>query len=186
TAVCSHTRVLALTWVYSNTGVKMPIAEIADWLAKDVNAFRAPSDQVLLCVDGVHGFGTEAVSFSQMGCHFLVAGCHKWIYGPRGTGIWCGTKEAWEQYVPISPTSSREQKPGLRNSPGGVHPYEHQWALEEAFRFLLAVGPGDIQSRVHGLASAVKHELASIPGLSVITPMSPTLSSGIVCFDVPG
>ena len=184
-AVCSHTRVLALTWVHSNTGVKMPIRDIADWLSKDVNANRSPADRVLLCVDGVHGFGVEATTFPQLGCDFFVAGCHKWIFGPRGTGVWCGTKEAWEQYVPITPTSSRNL-PGLRNSPGGVQDYEHRWALQETFEFLVRVGPADIQQRVHSLATAVKEELRAIEGVTVVTPLKPELSSAIVCLDVAG
>ena len=59
------TRVVALTWVDSNTGLKLPIAEIARAIGQ-VNDKRDPEDQVLLCVDGVHGFGNEDVSFAAL------------------------------------------------------------------------------------------------------------------------
>src|SRR6185312_6697879 len=48
-AVTARTRVVAVTWVHSSTGVKLPIRAIAD-------ALRG---RALLCVDGVHGFGIE-------------------------------------------------------------------------------------------------------------------------------
>src|SRR5262245_25333050 len=53
-AVGPRTRALAVTWVHSSTGVKLPIRRMADAL-KDVNKKRAEADRVLLCVDGVHG-----------------------------------------------------------------------------------------------------------------------------------
>jgi selenocysteine lyase/cysteine desulfurase len=184
-AVCSHTRVVALQWVYSSTGVKLPLAEIADWLNSKVNPGRAPEDRILLCIDGVHGFGVEDATFRQLGCDFFVSGCHKWAFGPRGTGIWCGASDAWLQYRQLVPTSSNDKKIGLRNSPGGVQAYEHIWALEEAFRLLIKE-KARIAKHVHGLTTDFKRELAKIRGISIITPMSVDYSAGIVCFDIEG
>jgi len=47
------TRVLALTWVHSSTGVKLPVREIADVVAQ-ANGDRAPAHRILFCLDGVH------------------------------------------------------------------------------------------------------------------------------------
>ena len=49
-----------------------------------------PRDQYLLCVDGVHGFAAVDVDLPDLGCDFLAAGTHKWLFGPRGTGILWG------------------------------------------------------------------------------------------------
>src|SRR5919197_3768276 len=57
-AVRPHTRALAVTWVHSSTGVKLPVRAIADELP----------ERVLLCVDGVHGFGAEATRVAALGC----------------------------------------------------------------------------------------------------------------------
>jgi selenocysteine lyase/cysteine desulfurase len=54
-----------------------------------------PEDRVFLCVDGVHGFGVEAATPAALGCDSLVAGCHKWLFGPRGTGLIWGRSDAW-------------------------------------------------------------------------------------------
>ena len=53
-AISPRTRVLAVTWVHSSTGVKLPLRAIADAL-RPLNASRPPAERVLLCVDGVHG-----------------------------------------------------------------------------------------------------------------------------------
>nr|QQZ50877.1 aminotransferase class V-fold PLP-dependent enzyme [Phenylobacterium glaciei] len=98
-----QTRVLALTWVHSSTGLKMPIRAIADALIP-INASRAPQEKVLFCVDGVHGFGVEDTTLPQLGCDFLVAGCHKWLFGPRGTGVIFGTPLGWSRVEPTVPS----------------------------------------------------------------------------------
>lgn len=87
-ALSERTRVLALTWVQSNTGVKLPIRRIGR-LVRALNRSRSRSDRILFCVDGVHGFGVENTSFEELCCDFLVAGCHKWLFGPRGTSSSC-------------------------------------------------------------------------------------------------
>ena len=48
-----RTRVVAVTWVHSSTGVKLPMRRIADALG------AASAAGSLLCVDGVHGLGVE-------------------------------------------------------------------------------------------------------------------------------
>jgi isopenicillin-N epimerase len=103
TAIKPATRVAAVTWVHSSTGLKLPIRRMADAL-REINQERDRSERVLLCVDGVDGFGVEDVDMRGLGCDFLVAGCHKWLFGPRGTGLMCGTEDAWKYVLPTVPT----------------------------------------------------------------------------------
>ena len=99
-----ETRALAITWVHSSTGMKLPVRAIADALL-EINRDRDEDERVLLCVDGVHGFGNQDVSPADLGCDFLVSGCHKWLFGPRGTGLIWGDPSAWERVVPTIPLS---------------------------------------------------------------------------------
>ena len=195
-AIGPRTRALAVTWVHSSTGVKLPIRRMADALA-DLNRHRDAADRVLLCVDGVHAFGVEDATVEQLGCDFLVAGCHKWLFGPRGTGVVYGRPEAWKGHAGIIPTFDWAAykawmrgeppdalPPGPRTSPGGFHSFEHRWALAEAFRFHQRIGKPRVAARIHELAGRCKDGLASIPKVRLYTPRSPALSAGIVCFDV--
>jgi selenocysteine lyase/cysteine desulfurase len=196
-AIGPHTRAFACTWVHSSTGVKLPIRRMADAL-RDVNRKRAEADRVLLCVDGVHAFGVEQESVGDLGCDFLVAGCHKWLFGPRGTGIVWGNSDAWKGNDGIIPTfdwgafqawihgKSYDGPPGPRVSPGGFQSFEHRWALAEAFRFHMRMGKPRVTARIHELATRCKQGLAAIPKVKVKTPMSPALSAGITCFEVQG
>lgn len=195
--VTPATRVVAITWVHSGTGVRLPVRAIADALAA-ANAGRGPDERALLCVDGVHGLGAVDAGVSDLGCDFLVAGTHKWLFGPRGTGIVWGRSDAWGQVDPaipaFEPNSFGEWRNGLppaptdgvRFTPGGYHSFEHRWALAEAFRFQLDIGRDRVAARTTEQATALKAGLAELPGVRVVTPAAEDLSAGIVCFDVEG
>jgi isopenicillin-N epimerase len=198
-AVAPETRVVALTWVHSSTGLKLPLKRIADAL-KEVNAKRDDSQKVLLCVDGVHGFGVEDIEMREIGCDFFMAGCHKWLFGPRGTGIIWGNERAWAAVTPIIPTFMavevrnawmRDDEPSDRTTarrmtPGGFKAFEHQWAMAEAFKFHLDIGKDKIAARTHELNRQFKEGLSGMSHVKLHTPRDENLSSGIVCFDIDG
>lgn len=195
--ISEKTRVVAVTWVHSSTGVKLPIRAMAD-LIQGINAKRTDADQILFCVDGVHGFGIENEDISQLGCDFFIAGTHKWIFGPRGTGLIWGKDSAWQRTNAVIPSfsqsydvwmgySTQDQVPiGEHMSPGGFHSFEHRWALPEAFKLHLQLGKANVQSRIHQLNSQTKEGLAEMPHIRLYTPKAQGLSSGLVCFDVEG
>jgi isopenicillin-N epimerase len=183
-AIRPSTRVLAVTWVHSSTGVKLPIRRIADALAS-VNRGRDEDSRVLLCVDGVHGLGVETAALPGLGCDFFVAGCHKWLFGPRGTGFVWGRPDAWPAVTHTIP-SFGAGGPGGANTPGGFHSFEHRWALAEAFAFHRRIGKARVEARIHSLSARLKAGLEATPRVRLFTPRSRELSAGIVCFEVGG
>jgi isopenicillin-N epimerase len=195
--VSDNTRVLGVTWVHSNTGLKTPLSKLSQALAK-INQQRDQSNRVLMVVDGVHGFGIERETFEELGCDFLISGCHKWLYGPRGTGIIAGTPAAWQHVSPIIPSFSETmwdiikggQQPeavnGNHMSPGGFNTLEHHWALPSAFEFAESIGKDVIYERVHELNRLCKEGLASMSHVTLATPMDDNLSAGVVSFEVKG
>ncbi|HUP20272.1 MAG TPA: aminotransferase class V-fold PLP-dependent enzyme [Gemmatimonadota bacterium] len=194
-----ETRVLALTWVHSGTGLALPLARIASRV-REVNARRAEPDRVLLCVDGVHGFGCRDEGVDDLGFDFFAAGCHKWLFGPRGTGILWGRSGAWRHVRPTIPSFDAPEAwtawfqgraptgptTARRATPGGFKPFEHRWALTEAFEFHRAIGRGRVAERTHALARRLKEGLAQLGHVRLATPMADEISAGIVCFDVTG
>lgn len=184
-AVTARTRVVAVTWVHSSTGVRLPVARIAGELAR-LNADRAPAERALLCVDGVHGLGVENVTMPDLGCDFFAAGCHKWLFGPRGTGFLWGRRDAWSRFSPTIPTFSGMRQPGPAATPGGFHSFEHRWALAEAFDFHLLIGKARIAERIHTLNRQLKEGLRSMGHVTLLTPMADAMSAGMVVFDVAG
>ena len=184
-AVGPRTRVVALTWVHSGTGVKLPVAAIAA-LLRDANAGRDQSERALLCVDGVHGLGVEDAALADLGCDFFVAGCHKWLFGPRGTGLVWGNPRAWPAVGATIPSFSDTTTPGGAHTPGGFHSFEHRWALAAAFQLHLQLGKDRVLARIHELNQQLKAGLATMAHVRLHTPLADELSAGLVCFEVAG
>ena len=195
-AVRPRTRLVAVTWVHSSTGLKLPVRAIADALAEE-NGNRDERDRVLLAVDGVHGFGIEDAGPTDLGCDVLVSGGHKWLFGPRGTGIVWAAPDAWAETSATIPTfdgasygawlqgrTPEDLPPGPTMTPGGFHSFEHRWALADAFELHGRIGRSRIAERTHELAGHLKEGLAEIAGVHVITPLADELSAGIVCFEL--
>ena len=198
-AVGPKTRLVALTWVHSSTGLKMPIEEIGEAIAA-INARRGDEDRVLLSIDGVHGFGIENLDLRRLKLDFFAAGCHKWLFGPRGTGILWARGAAWAAARPLIPSFTDDgtweawlngEAPegpveASRMTPGGFKAFEHQWALPAAFDLHQQLGKAAVERRTHELARQLKEGLRGMRHVSLVTPVSDSLSSGIVCFDVDG
>ena len=192
------TRIVAVTWVHSSTGLKLPIHDMA-LAIQAINRSRNERDRIIFCVDGVHALGVEDFRVSELGCDFLIAGTHKWMFGPRGTGLVWGHPQAWPIARATIPTfssqaydlwmenkSSKDLPPSIHMTPGGFHSFEHRWALDEAFTFHQAIGKARVTQRIYELNQQLKQGLAAMSHVTLHTPISQDLSAGIVCFEVAG
>ena len=192
------TRIVAVTWVHSSTGLKLPIHDMA-LAIQAINRSRDERDRIIFCVDGVHALGVEDFRVSELGCDFLIAGTHKWMFGPRGTGLVWGHPKAWPIARATIPTfsgqayelwmenkSSKDLPSSVHMTPGGFHSFEHRWALGEAFTFHQTIGKSKVTQRIYELNQQLKQGLAAMTHVTLHTPMSQDLSAGIVCFEVAG
>lgn len=192
-AITPKTKALGVTWVHSSSGLKLPIRRIAEALAQ-------LDHRVTLVVDGVHGIGVEDPSMAALGADVFVAGSHKWLFAPRGTGFVWAKPEVWATMRPLIPTffsgelwgAWAEEKPiegtprAMWFTPGGFQAFEHWWAVPAAIEMHRRIGPPRITERIHTLNEQMKSELAKMPHVTLYTPRTRELSSGIVCFDVKG
>jgi isopenicillin-N epimerase len=197
-AITPKTRAVGVTWVHSGTGVKLPIRAIAEVIG-EANKRRADADRILLIVDGVHGFGVEDENVAEMGADFFIAGTHKWIFGPRGTGIVWAKAEKWKALRMMFPAFAREtfsawltgaevtapMQAGWMTQ-GGFHAFEYEWALPAAFELHKQIGRANIATRIHSLNEQCKEGLASMRHVRLHTPAGSNLSAGLVCFEVEG
>ncbi|MFC5155927.1 aminotransferase class V-fold PLP-dependent enzyme [Streptomyces amakusaensis] len=179
-----ETRVLGITWVQSGTGVRMPLRRIAD-VVREANQGRAEADRCLLVVDGVHGLAAVDQDGARLGADILVSGTHKWLFGPRGTGLVWVSPEVLDQLRPTFATFifSGGAAP---LSPGGYLAFEHAFALPTAVAFHQQLGRARVADRITRLSTRAKHGLSEIPGVTVHTPADPEMSAGITCFSVRG
>jgi len=72
------TKLISVSHVFSSTGLRTPIAEIAA---------LARANGALCIVDGAQAAGAIEVNVKTLGCHAYATSGHKWLMGPKGTGL---------------------------------------------------------------------------------------------------
>ena len=184
-AIRPQTRVLGMTWVHSGSGVKLPVGEIGA-LVRELNGKRDDNQRILYVIDGVHGFGVEDMRFADLQCDYFISGTHKWMFGPRGTGIICAASTELKHLTPTFATFSENEDFATTMTPGGYHAFEHRWALGKAFELHLQHGKAAIEARIHGLNDYLKERLAEIPAIELVTPRSARHSAGFTFFRIKG
>ena len=76
--VTPRTKVIAVPHVTCTTGQILPI--------KAICAF-AKTKGIYTLIDGAHGVGMLNLDVKDLGCDMYVSCCHKWMLGPKGTGV---------------------------------------------------------------------------------------------------
>lgn len=183
-AIRRNTRVVGITWVQSSTGLRMPVRAVAEAVRR-ANEGRSPADRCLLVVDGVHGLAAVNEDAAGLGADVVVAGTHKWLFGPRGTGLIWVAPDVLDQLRPTF-VSFIGSGGTAALSPGGFLAFEHAFALPVAVALHERLGRARVAARITQLSTRVKKGLSRIPGVTVHTPADPDLSAGITCFSVAG
>jgi isopenicillin-N epimerase len=76
----SHTRIVALSHVTTETGVRLPAGEVCALVHR-----RCPDAAVGF--DGAQAAGQLPIDFGEIGCDFYTATGYKWLLGHRGTSF---------------------------------------------------------------------------------------------------
>jgi len=182
-AIRPQTRVLGMTWVHSGSGVKLPVGEIGE-IVRRHNRDRDEARRIVYVVDGVHGFGVDNQRFADFNCDYFISGTHKWMFGPRGTGIICAASEQLGPLTPTFATFSQEEDFATIMTPGGYHAFEHRWATGKAFELHLQLGKADVQERIHQLNDRLKERLLEHRQIQLVTPRSREFSAGFTFFRI--
>ena len=147
---------------------------------------------ILSLVDAAQSVGCEVTDVQRIGCDFLCFSGHK-MYGPTGIGVLYGRKEALElldppvvgggmnaRFYPAGDYTLEELplrlEAGTQNIAGAA-------GLAAACQFIQRIGAERIGQRERQLKDRVVARIATIKGVRILNPHSPT---GILTFVVDG
>jgi selenocysteine lyase/cysteine desulfurase len=173
-ALTPRTRVLSFTHVTNSVGDVFPAAELCR-IARDRG--------VLTLVDGAQTFGVFAVNLAEMKPDFYSGSAHKWLCGPKETGVLYVNREVQDRLTasvfslyPGRVGASRALEGfGQRDEPALA-------ALGEAIRFQTTIGRDAIERRSRELAHTLAEELRRLDGVTVWTHADPARSGAVVTF----
>lgn len=180
-AFSPRTRVLALTHVSNVSGVRLPVAEL-------VEAAHARGIHVHL--DGAQTWGALQLDLHALGVDTFTASAHKWFMGPKEVGLLYVRADRVEDIWPavIAPGWGDSAETRLV----GARKFESLGQRDDAALAALGLAagihdrirPARIEGRVRMLSQRLKEGIAEL-GLSLVTPMDPALSHGVVITRAP-
>ncbi len=167
-----RTRVLSVSHVTSPTGQVLPIAHLAA-------ALRATN--CLLVVDGAQAAGAIPVDLRALGCHAYAASGHKWLMGPKGTGLLFLSRDAAKRIEPALLEDGRAAytgATGVRNIPSIL-------GLEAALQYLWSRDKSAVERRIMSLRNLVYDQLKALPMVSVLSPPPGEAAAPMVTVRLP-
>jgi len=177
-ALTPRTRVLAFSHVTNTSGDLLPAAELCR---------MARERGVLTLVDGAQTFGVLAVRPAELGADFYTGSAHKWLCGPKETGILYIRRDVQDRLLPsvVSLYAGRVgasrtlEAMGQRDEPALA-------ALGDAVRFQAKIGREAIDARARELAQALMAGLRRLDGVTLWTHPDPERSAAVVSLKPAG
>jgi cysteine desulfurase/selenocysteine lyase len=178
------TRVVSFSHISNISGMRLPAEEICA-AVKKYNA------SIFVHVDGAQSWGSIAVDLDAIGCDGYSASGHKWLCGPRGTGILFVRKEWIERVLPCilgyNFTFDYPEEEFARDAERfeclGQRDDAAYGALGDAADMHLAIGVGRIEKRIRELTRYTLNAFDKA-GIPTITPKDERFGHGVIAADL--
>lgn len=163
-AIDKKTKLVSLSHVFSSTGLRMPVAEISA-MARANGAF--------CIVDGAQSAGAIKVNVKELGCHAYAMSGHKWLMGPKGTGLLYISKDAQAAIRPIQ----FDESYNTYNNGNGVVNLPCILGLAKAIEYLESVGINKVEEHNLSLRDRLYDKLQNVPNMTIVSPPAGPLAS---------
>ena len=180
-AISPRTRVLSVTHVSSLSGIKLPVQALTE---------MAHRRGIFVHVDGAQSLGVIDVDLRAIGCDSYSSSAHKWWVGPKEVGVLYvkadRVKDIWPSVVAPGwgDTANTTLKGARKFESLGQRDDAAVAAMETTADFHALIGAARIEARVTELATQLKTGLQAM-GATLVTPLAPSISSGICVIAVP-
>ena len=187
-AVTRRTRLIAVSHVSCETGIRLPVREVSAW---------ARERGIATLVDGAQALGAIPVDVREIGCDCYAANGHKWLCAPKGSGIFYAESGFMKGLAPAHVGAGSFSKADRQT--GEIEPWDSGQRFEfgtrnqivgvglcESIRWFDGLGWPRVFDHVAGMALYLKERLRELDGVRLLTPVEREASSGLTTFAFPG
>lgn len=170
-------RLMLLTHVSHRTGLVVPVREI-------VAMARARGVDVI--VDSAHAFGQLDFKVGDLGADFIGYTCQKWIGAPLGVGLFYIKRDRLDAI-----DLNIGEDPGARDTiqqrvHTGTTDIAALLTVGDALDFHHRIGIRAKEARLRHLRDLWAEQARAMPGIEVLTPSDPRLTSALTSFRLTG
>ena len=171
-SITSGTKLISVSHIFSSTGLRLPIAKISA---------LSRSKGLLCIVDGAQAAGAVNVNLKELGCHAYATSGHKWLMGPKGTGLLYLSKEVQDIIRPMQFETSFN----TYNDSNGVVNLACILGLGKAIEYLESTGITIVEQHNLSLRNKLCKNLADLNNLTLASPASGQLISPLLAYRLP-
>lgn len=176
-AITAKTKIISMCHIVNTNGMTLPVKEVSE---------LAHSKGILVAVDGAQAAGMLDIDLHDMQCDFYTASSHKWLFSPKGVGIFYARKESQHYLKPLivcnghtDTTIRRLENYNTRNLPEVL-------GLGAALQFNQLIGSKKIAARTMELKNYFRVKFEGDQKYKLKTPASDQLSGAIQTLEVVG
>jgi cysteine desulfurase/selenocysteine lyase len=183
--ITERTKVVSLAWVSNMLGTINPIRQIAD---------RAHEVGAVVIVDAAQAVPHLPVDVVASGADFVAFTGHKCV-GPTGIGVLWGKADLLDRLPPFHGGGEMIETVTMERSTyakaphkfeAGTPPIVEAVGLGAAVEYLGHVGMDAIHAHERAITGYALEGMSSVPGLTVLGPLDPTLRGGAISFEIDG
>jgi len=187
-AITSHTKVISVSHITCTTGAILPVKDIITLCKKHT---------IISVIDGAQAVGQIPVNLKDLEPDFYVSSGHKWLYGPKGTGILYLNKDFLINTGPLFSGAYTDRtfdlKTGLIEYVQSASRYEYGTinapivaGLGAALDFVQIIGKEQIAERCKQLSSQFYRGIKNHAKIVVLTPEDQERRAAMVTFRITG
>jgi len=176
-AITSKTKIISMCHIINTTGMIFPIKEVSE---------IAHKKGILVAVDGAQAAGMFKIDLHDLGCDFYAASSHKWLFSPKGVGVFYAKKASQDYLKPLIVARGYKDKSIRRLENYNTRNLPEVLGLGASIEYLDSIGLEKIHNRTFELKSYFRSKLENNPKFNLKTPASDDLSGAIQVVEVLG
>lgn len=176
-AITSKTRVISMCHTVNTNGMILPVKEVSE---------MAHDRGILVAVDGAQAAGMFEFNLHDLGCDFYTASAHKWLFAPKGIGIFYAKKASQSYLKPLIVAHGHNDKSIRRLENYNTRNLPEYLGLGAAVDFYNSIGKAKISNRSYKLKHYLRSQLENDSRFKLKTPGSDDLSCAIQTVEVVG
>ncbi|WP_394973773.1 aminotransferase class V-fold PLP-dependent enzyme [uncultured Croceitalea sp.] len=176
-AITPKTKLISMCHIVNTNGMILPVKEVSK---------IAHEKGILVAVDGAQSAGMFTIDLSDLGCDFYTASSHKWLFSPKGVGIFYARQESQKYLKPLMVARGHQDQSIRRLENYNTRNLPEVLGLGASIDFHNTIGAKEIHERSFELKSYFRSKVENDNRFTLKSPIADTLSSAIQVVEVNG